>query len=128
MQERMMLNFAKARLAGRLALTAALGLAATGALAGEASDVLVSSAGSDTRMEEVRVADLNLTNADARSRLVTRIERAAERVCQFQAGSQIDKLPSAQACYQEARAGAFAQMDARGFAALDRTSASGGMR
>jgi UrcA family protein len=123
-----MLNLLKARVVGRLVLGVSLGLAATGAMAGGQSDVFVSSGGEDTRMVQVRVSDLNLADARARDRMVTRIDRASERVCQMHAGSQVDKLPSAQACYQEARAGAFAQMESRGFAALDRTSAAGGMR
>jgi len=123
-----MLYLEKARLAGRLVLPALLGFAATGALAGEERDVVVSSQGESTRAIEVRVSDLNLADSRARDRLVARIDRAAERVCQIQAGSQVDKLPSAQACYQEARSDAYSQMESRGFALLDRATASGGMR
>jgi hypothetical protein len=42
------------------------------------------------------------------------------------AGSEVDKLPSAQTCLADARAGAVAQLEARGVPA--RLAVAGGMR
>jgi len=116
-----------ARLSGRAALAGLLGLCATGALAADPEFVVSDHPSADTRAVEVRVADLNLADAGAERQIALRIERAAREVCDISTGSELDKLPSARACLAKARAGAFAQLEARGLPATAR-SAAGGMR
>jgi len=112
-----------AHVVGRAALAGLLGLCATGAVAASGPEVVVSERpNADTRAVAVRVSDLNLADAEAQRTLAIRVERAARQVCDMYAGSELDKMPSAQTCFTEAKAGALAQLEARGVAA------AGGMR
>jgi len=116
-----------AHMMGRAAVAGLLGLCATGALAASDPELLVSQPqNGDTRAVAVRVSDLNLADAHAQRTLALRLDRAAREVCNMYAGSEIDKLPSARTCLDEARAGAIAQLEARGVPA--RLAAAGGMR
>jgi UrcA family protein len=113
----------------RAALCGLLGLCATGALAASDPEMVVShQSHPDSRAVEVRVSDLNLADADAQRQLAIRVDRAARQVCDIYAGSELDKLPRAQTCRTEARAGALAQLEARGVPAAARLAAAGGMR
>ncbi len=103
------------RFLGRAAVAGVLALTASAALAGETMNV-VSSAEGETRSVAVRTSDLNLASASHRAKLASRIDMAARSACQMHAGSAIDALPSAQACYTSAHAGALAQLAARGIA------------
>lgn len=101
---------------GKAALAAALGFAATGAMASTDNSLTVSAGGDVTRSVEVRISDLNLATASGQARLANRIDDAARRACSMHASSAIDSLPSAQACFSQARAGVLAQMETRGLA------------
>jgi len=122
-------NLKSAHVLGRAALSGLLGLCATGALAsaGEPGLLVSERPDPDTRALEVRVSDLDLADAKAQRTLAIRVDRAARQVCDIYAGSELDKLPSAQACLTEARAGALAQLEARGVPAAT-LAAAGGMR
>jgi len=124
-----MLNLNTAHLLGRAAVAGLLGLCATGALAANDPELVVSQRpNSDTRAVAVQVSDLNLTDAQAQRRLAIRVDRAAREVCDIYAGSELDKLPSAQTCLGEARDAAFAQLEARGLPRAALAAAAGGMR
>jgi len=89
-----------------------LGLAAP-AIASD-SEVVVNR-GADTRMIEVRYSDLDLNTAYDRDTLEIRINNAAEAVCDINGGSrQMDNLPEAKACFEQAKQGAIAQLASRG--------------
>ncbi len=104
----------KAPAGARILVASILGLAlATPAMAND--DALVVNRTADTRMIEISYADLDLTNAYDRDTLEIRINNAAEAVCDIMGGSrQMDNLPSAKACFAEAKQGALAQLAARG--------------
>lgn len=122
-------NLNKAQILGRAAVAGLLGLCATGALAASDPELVVSERqNADTRAVEVRASDLNLNDAHDQRTLALRVERAAREVCDMYAGSELDKLPSAQACLAEAREGALAQLQARGLPAEARLAGAGGMR
>jgi|GEM_PF-1020523 len=102
---------------GRAVLAGLLGLSAAGAMAASPSEVVVSQGSQDLRSVEVKVADLNLSNAYDRDTLAIRIDHAARAVCDVNGGSKIDKLPDAVACVSQARSGAADQLEARGYSA-----------
>jgi len=121
-------GFKSAHFWGRAAVAGLLGLCATGAFAANPELVVSEPPSADTRAVAVRVADLNLADEQAQRQIALRVERAARQVCDVFEGSELDKLPKASACLKEARAGAFAQLEARGLPKTARLMAAGGMR
>jgi len=112
---------------GRAVMAGLLGLCATGALAANDREMVVSQPSDrDTRMVEVRVSDLNLASTKGQRSLALRVDRAAKYVCDVYAGSELDKLPDARMCVADARDAAFAQLAAKGVPA-DSIAAAGGM-
>jgi UrcA family protein len=112
---------------GRAVLAGLLGLCATGAMAAGDPELFVSQHSQrDTRSIEVRISDLNLSEARGHRALALRVTRAAKEVCDINGGSELDKLPSAQLCFTDAKDRAFAQLAARGVPATA-IAAAGGM-
>ncbi|WP_052207787.1 UrcA family protein [Croceibacterium mercuriale] len=110
----------------RAALTGllALGAIATPALANE--KMVVSPLAEDSRSVAVKVSDLNLTSPYDQRTLALRVNRAAFEVCDMERGSVLNRTPSALNCFDSARSGALAQLDARGYAASAAVAAAGG--
>lgn len=105
------------------------GLVALGALATPAladSQMVVSPQSDDARSIAVRVSDLNLTSPYDQRTLALRVKRAAYEVCDMERGSVLNTTPSALNCFDNARSGALAQLDARGYAASAAVAAAGG--
>lgn len=111
---------ARATLAGLLAL----GTLATPALADD--QMVVSQQAERSRSVAVKVSDLNLTSIYDQRTLALRVNRAAFEVCDMAHGSVLNRTPSALNCFDSARSGALAQLDARGYAASAAVAAAGG--
>ena len=101
-----------------------LGAFATPALAND--QMVVSPQSEDTRSIAVQVSDLNLTSPYDQRTLALRVKRAAYAVCDMERGSVLNTTPSALNCFDNARSGALAQLDARGYAASAAVAAAGG--
>lgn len=109
---------ARAVLTGLLAL----GASAAPALANE--QMVVSQHAQDTRSIAVQVSDLNLTSPYDQRTLALRVNRAAQEVCDMQRGSVLNRTSAALNCFDNARSGALAQLDARGYAATAAVAAA----
>jgi len=104
------------------------GLVALGALASPAladDQMVVSQQREDTRSIAVKVSDLNLASPYDQRALALRVKQAAYEVCDMQRGSVLNTTPSALNCFEKARSGALAQLDARGYAATAAVAAAG---
>ncbi|WP_347302034.1 UrcA family protein [Croceibacterium sp. TMG7-5b_MA50] len=93
----------------------ALGVATTPAFAN--SEMVVQEHAPDTRSVAVKIGDLNLSSPYDQRTLALRVNQAAAQVCDMPRGSVLNRTPSALNCFDTARAGALAQLDARGYAA-----------
>lgn len=100
---------------GRAVLAGLIAVSATGAMAAAQPQVVVSSHNDSSRTIAVRTAGLNLAQAHDQRTLQIRIERAAQRVCDVNAGSKLDAAPDALACLADARTGAVNQLRAQGY-------------
>ena len=120
-----MLTFPSLRM-GRVVLAAALALSATGAIAAGNSDLFVAGrTASDAHSITIAVQDLDLASTQGRNTLAIRVNNAAQAVCDIHDSSQLDRLSDAQACFQQARSSALAQLDSRGLGATAALSAAG---
>lgn len=98
----------------------ALGLATSPALASADmvdDQMVVQQHAPFTRSIAVKIGDLNLASPYDQRTLALRVNRAAAQVCDMQRGSVLNRTPAALNCFDTARAGALAQLDARGYAA-----------
>lgn len=105
------------------------GLVTLGAFAGPAlanRPMVVSPQQQDSRSVVVKVSDLNLASAGDQRTLALRVKRAAFEVCDMERGSVLNTTPSALNCFDAARSGALAQLDARGYATTAAVAAAGG--
>lgn len=107
--------------AGLLAFAALTG----GAAAAAESEMIVNQRNPDLVTREVHVGDLDLASADGQRTLALRIDRAALAVCEVTRGSKLDRTPRALQCLDDARAGAVAQLDAKGYGASLAVAAAG---
>jgi len=101
--------------AGRAMLA---GLLAAGALTGAAhaaADAEFVVQQPDTQSVRVAISDLDLNVASDQRTLANRVNSAARDVCEIGKGSLLDNTASARDCVAGARAGALAQLDARGY-------------
>lgn len=120
-------NFSRAPVWGRYLFAGAAALAAGAAFAADRPEVVVQQPLGDTRVVAVKVSDLDLDRAYDQKTLAIRINKATRQVCDIAYGSVVDKLPSARACVDKARAGALAQIEARGLS-IPASLATGGMQ
>lgn len=79
----------------------------------QANPITVTGAGHETQSIKVRIGGLNLTSEAGRASLTNRINFASLRVCGIGAGSALDNTHEAKSCLTNARADAWAQVDAR---------------
>lgn len=100
---------------GRAVLAGLIAVSTAGAVAAAQPQVVVSSHNDGARTIAVRTAGLNLAQAPDQRTLRLRIERAAQKVCDVNAGSKLDAAPDALACLADARTGAVNQLRAQGF-------------
>ena len=113
-------------LTARTVLTGLVTLGAFAAPALASDQMVVSPQSQDSRSIAVKVSDLNLSSPYDQRTLALRVKRAAFEVCDMERGSVLNTTPSALNCFDRARSGALAQLDARGYAATAAVAAAGG--
>ena len=97
----------------RCSLTFGL-IATSGAALAAGSEMIVNERAEDLVTREVRIGDLDLNNSRDQRTLALRVDRAALAVCDVTPGAKLDRTPQSLQCLDDARAGAIAQLDARG--------------